>query len=149
MTLHSAFYGAAFKDAEVKESKSGNRYATALIAVPNGTDDEGHDQNLFIRVLAFHEFADELAKLKRGDCAFCEGSLDVKVWTSDKGPRPDLTLKAYHVRRTAIGRDRPKREIENYGKGTPAARAPKGKNDFEFDDNVDDLMPELGSAENG
>jgi hypothetical protein len=26
MTLHSALYGAAFKDAEVKESKSGNRY---------------------------------------------------------------------------------------------------------------------------
>ena len=112
MTLHSTFYGSAFKDAEVKESKSGNRYAAAVIAVPNGSDDEGHDQNLFIKVLAFQEFAEELAKLKKGDRAYCEGSLDVKVWTSDKGPHPDLTLKAHHVRRTAIGKDRPKREIE-------------------------------------
>ena len=120
MTLPCAFYGAAFKDAEVKESKSGNHYLTALIAVSNGTDDEGHDQHLFVKVIAFGEFAPELGKLKRNDRAYCEGTLDVRVWTSDKEPRPDLNLKAYFVRRTAIGKDKPKRESQ----GEPSCAGP-------------------------
>jgi hypothetical protein len=72
MTLHSAFYGQAFKDAEVKESKSGSRYASVLATTPNGQDEHGKDQNLFVRVLAFAENVDELAKIKRNDRVYAE-----------------------------------------------------------------------------
>lgn len=113
MTLHAAFYGQAFKDAEVKESKSGSQYGSALITVPNGTDEEGRDQHLFIRLLAFQENVGEIAKIKRGDRCYAEGVLSVSIYQSDKGPRPDLTLKAHHVRKTAIGKDRPKRETDS------------------------------------
>jgi Single-strand binding protein family len=119
MTLQAAVYGQAFKDAEVKESKSGSQYGSALITVPNGTDEEGRDQHLFIRLLAFQENVAELAKVKRNDRVYAEGVLSISIYQSDKGPRPDLTLKAHHVRRTQIGRDKPKREREPEHAGAP------------------------------
>ena len=121
--IHSAFYGTARRDAEIKASKSGSKYATALLAVPNGADDEGHDQFLFVKVVAFQEFTDELGKLKHKDRCYAEGALDVKVWNSEKGPRPDLTLKAHYVRRTAIGKDRPK-TAKRFSRGEPAEHIP-------------------------
>ncbi len=117
MTLHAAFFGQAFKDAEVKESKSGSRYGTLLATVPNGQDDEGRDQHLFIRVLAFQENVDELAKIKRNDKVYAEGTLSVAIYQSDKGPRPDLTLKTHYVRRAQIGKDKQKRTDPS---GTPS-----------------------------
>jgi hypothetical protein len=122
LSLYAALYGAAFKDAEVKESKSGSQYGSALITVPNGTDEEGRDLHLFIRLLAFAENVEELAKIKRGDRCYAEGVLSVAIYVSDKGPRPDLTLKAHHVRRTQIGKDRPKREREPDHAGAPVSR---------------------------
>jgi single-stranded DNA-binding protein len=113
MTLHAAVYGQAFKDAEVKESKSGSQYGSALITVPNGTDEEGRDQHLFIRLLTFQENVDELGKVKRGDRLYAEGALSISIYQSDKGPRPDLTLKAHHLRQTQIGKDLPRRERES------------------------------------
>ena len=65
--LDAAFYGSVFKDAsEVKESKAGNRYATAIIAVSDGQDEEGRDRSQFIKVIAFAEFAAELGKNSNG-----------------------------------------------------------------------------------
>jgi single-stranded DNA-binding protein len=112
MTLHAACYGMAHKDAEIKRAKSGNRYGTLTLSVPNGQDDEGREQHLFIRLIAFSEHVDELAKITNGDRVYAEGSLSVGIWQGEKGPRPDVTLKAHHVRRTAIGKNKPKRELE-------------------------------------
>jgi single-stranded DNA-binding protein len=112
MTLHAACYGQAYKDAEIKSAKSGNSYGTLTLAVANGQDDEGREQHVFIRLICFQEHVYELAKIKKGDRVYAEGSLTVGIWQGDKGPRPDLSLKAHHVRRTAIGKDKPKRERE-------------------------------------
>ena len=140
MTLHAAFFGQAFKDCEVKESKGGSRYATVLAVMPNGQDAEGKDQNLFIRVLAFQENVDELAKIKRNDKVYAEGTLSVAIYQSDKGPRPDLTLKAHHVRRAQIGKDKQKRTDSG---GTPSFAGSvysrekpqiQGIDRFDFDD---------------
>jgi hypothetical protein len=112
MSLHSAFYGQAFKDSEIKTSKIGSQYGSVLVTVPNGQDEEGRDQHLFVRLLVFQDNVEELAKIKRNDRVYAEGALSVAIYQSDKGPRPDLTLKAHHVRRTAIGKDKPKREAD-------------------------------------
>jgi Single-strand binding protein family len=140
MTLHAACYAQAFKDAEVKESKSGTQYGSLLVTVPNGTDEEGRDQHLFIRLLAFQENVDELAKIKRNDRCYAEGVLSVSIYQSDKGPRPDLTLKAHHIRRSAIGKVRPKREPDQGG--TPSFADPvtrhrppiQGRDSFDLND---------------
>jgi single-stranded DNA-binding protein len=135
MSLHAAFYRQAFRDAEVKSSKSGSRYGTLLATVPNGQDEEGRDQHLFIRLLAFQENGEELAKIKRGDRVYAEGALEVGIYHSDKGARPDLTLKAHHVRRTAIGKDRPKRDpAEPSGHAHREKPHVQGMDRFELDD---------------
>jgi single-stranded DNA-binding protein len=119
MTLHASFYGAVFKDAEVKESKSGNRYASVLIAVPNGTDAEGREQSLFLKVFAFQELTDEAASLRRGDRAYIEGTLDAKIWQSERGPKLDLTVKASHLRKTRTAKDKASRS-QSFAPKNPA-----------------------------
>jgi single-stranded DNA-binding protein len=146
MSLHAAFYGQAFKDSEVKISKSGSQYGSVLIAVADGQDEDGKDKSLFIRLLAFQENIPELAKIKRGDRVYAEGAFSVAIYQSEKGPRPDLTLKAHHVRRTAIGKDKPKRETsENHSAITPSSFAGprvrerpeiQGRDRFDFNDEL-------------
>jgi hypothetical protein len=117
MSLQAAFYGAAFRDGESRESKSGSKYGTLLAIVPNGSDENGNESTVMVRVLAFQDNVEELAKLKAWDRVYVEGNLTIKIWEGEKGPRPDLTLRANFVRRTQIGRkpDRsPKPEPEHF-----------------------------------
>jgi single-stranded DNA-binding protein len=110
MSLHSALFGTAIRDGEVRESKAGNFYGTVLVAIPNGTNDDGKDISQFVKIFAFKEDTPEIAKIKKGDRVYAEGNLTASTWESDKGPKVDLTLKAFHIRKTAIGKDRPRRE---------------------------------------
>ncbi|MGA7328394.1 MAG: hypothetical protein WBX25_28860 [Rhodomicrobium sp.] len=40
MSLHSALYGTAVRDGEVKKAKPGNSYGIATVAIPNGQDND-------------------------------------------------------------------------------------------------------------
>ena len=57
----------------------------------------------------------------------------MRVWSSDKGPRPDLNLKARFVRRTAIGKDRPKRDHapDDRSQASHQLSSAMGREDFE------------------
>jgi single-stranded DNA-binding protein len=104
MSLHSALYGTAIRDGEVKESKSGSIYGTVSVITPNGVDDTGKEIGQFVKIFAFKEDTPEIAKIKKGDRVYAEGQLTASIWESDKGPKVDLTLKAFHIRKTAIGK---------------------------------------------
>ncbi len=110
MSLHSALYGTAVRDGEVKQAKSGSSYGVVTVAIPNGTDDNGKDVSQFVKIFAFKEDAPEIAKIKKGDRLYAEGNLAASIWESEKGAKVDLTLKAFHIRKTQIGKDRAKRE---------------------------------------
>jgi single-stranded DNA-binding protein len=55
MTLHAAVYGTAIRDVELRESKSGNRFATLTVASPNGQDQNGKDISQFVKIVVFNE----------------------------------------------------------------------------------------------
>ena len=145
MTLHCAGYAAVIKDAEIRQSKSGSAYANIMVSIDNGTDAEGKETNLVLRLVVFSDLVEEARKLKKADKCYFEGSANrIKVWESDRGPRPDIQIKLHHLRRTQIGKDRPKRETDSktsFGSGGvyqhTRERPPiQGRDRFDFDDEI-------------
>jgi Single-strand binding protein family len=113
MSLQCAGYAAVIKDPEIRQSKSGSEYANILVSIDNGTDADGKETNLVLKLIAFSYLVDEARKLKKLDRAYFEGTANqIKIWESDRGPKPDIQIKLHHLRRTQIGRDKPKRERE-------------------------------------
>jgi hypothetical protein len=80
MTMHAAIYGAAFRDAEVRESKAGSKYASVLAIVPNGTDEARNDTTIMIRIMAFHDNIERLSQVKAQDKLYAEGRMSCKVY---------------------------------------------------------------------
>jgi single-stranded DNA-binding protein len=110
--IESAIYGSATRDGEIKQSKSGNNYGVVQLAVREGQDENGKEQFSYVKVMIFNDGMDEVLKIKKSDRVYCEGALEAKIWESDKGPKVDLTLRAFFLRKTGIGKERPRREAQ-------------------------------------
>jgi single-stranded DNA-binding protein len=145
MTLHCAGYGAVIKDPEIRESKSGSEYANILVSIDNGADAEGKELTLVLKLFVFSDLVEEARKLKKADRCYFEGSANqIKIWESDKGPKPDIQIRLHHLRRTATGKDKPKREREpDQSNGANAAYSSarerpqvQGRDRFDFDDRL-------------
>ena len=50
--IQAAFYGTAFTDCEMKESKKGSKYATLLALTSNGADENGNELSLMVKLLS-------------------------------------------------------------------------------------------------
>jgi single-stranded DNA-binding protein len=116
-----------------------------MASIDNGTDAEGKEQSLVIKLVVFSDLVEEARKLKRGDRAYFEGTAgQIKIWESERGPRPDIQIKLHHLRRTQIGKDRPKRETDSktssagsvYEPHRRQAPAVQGRDRFDFDDEI-------------
>jgi single-stranded DNA-binding protein len=108
MSLNCAGYGAVIKNPEIRQSKTGSEYANILVSIDNGVDADGKETTLVLKLIVFSDLVEEARKLKKSDRAYFEGtSGQIKIWESDRGPKPDIQIRLHHLRRTAIGKDRP------------------------------------------
>ena len=70
-------------------------------------------------MLAFGAQVGVARSIRKGDRAYVEGSLSASIWKTASGePRLDLTIKAFKLERTGIGKSRPPR-----GETGPASSA--------------------------
>jgi single-stranded DNA-binding protein len=127
--IEAACWASATRDAEVRTSKSGNEFATINVVVNDGTtDDSGRQVGTFIKIFAFSQHVATARQVKKGDKLYCEGSLQAGIWTTNDGqPRLDLTLKAFTLQKTGIGKSRPPRGdagAPNYQRPIEPERAP-------------------------
>ncbi len=150
MSIQSAIIATVLRDPEIKESKSGSRYAN-LIAICDGEKDkDGREQSLFVRLLVFSDQVAEAEKLRKGDRLYAEGALNASVYTGGEKPALNLTLKCHYLRKSQIGQHRPRRERETDQGGSPAFLAspsrekPRivGRDDFAFD-----ALPDWGGRQ--
>jgi single-stranded DNA-binding protein len=71
---------------------------------------DGKPNTVFVRIFAFGQHVAAARAIKRGDRVYVEGQLQVSIWQSDDTvPRLNLTIKAFTVQKTGIGRNRPPR----------------------------------------
>jgi single-stranded DNA-binding protein len=127
--IEAAMWGQATRDAEVRQSKAGNEFAIVNLMTQDGsTGEDGKPVTTFTKVLAFSQHVNAARQIKRGDRVYCEGQLSASIWkTNDGEPRLDLTIKAFKLERTGIGKNRPPREAATSsaqtGKPAPRDRA--------------------------
>jgi single-stranded DNA-binding protein len=116
--IESALWATATRDAEIRQSKAGNDFAIVNAHVYDGTtDDHGRQVGTFVKVLAFQQHVNTARSIKKGDRLYAEGSLSASIWkTSDGEPRIDLTVRAFKLEKTGIGKNRPPRDgvAQNY-----------------------------------
>jgi single-stranded DNA-binding protein len=111
MSLNCAGYGAVIKNPEIRQSKTGSEYANILVSIDNGVDADGKETTLVLKLIVFSDLVEEARKLKKSDRAYFEGTAgQIKIWESDRGPKPDIQIRLHHLRRTQIGKDKPKPE---------------------------------------
>ena len=78
--IEAALTGVICGEIELKESRNGNPYLNASLAVDVGSDD-GKPQ--WVRVAVFGENAERIAMtVKKGDKLYCEGSLTLTSGTT-------------------------------------------------------------------
>jgi single-stranded DNA-binding protein len=143
--IEAALWGTAFRDAEMKTSKAGNDFCVVTLMVPDGTDADGKPATTFVRVLAFGPHVAVAGTIKKGDRAYTEGALSASIWTPPAAPpRVDLTLRAFTLYKTGIGKNRPPREQADKPK---AAEKPSPRGDWQappdgagFDDRRGDAI---------
>jgi single-stranded DNA-binding protein len=114
--IEAACWETATKDGELRQSKAGNDFGIVNIVVSEGkTDDTGKEVSTFVKILLFSGLAHEAANIKRGDRCYVEGVLGAEIWTgaADGKPRLDLSIRAFKFEKTAIGKNRPRRENGN------------------------------------
>jgi single-stranded DNA-binding protein len=71
---------------------------------------DGKPNTVFVRIFAFGQHVDAARAIKRGDRVYVEGQLQVSIWQSnDNAPRLNLTIKAFVLQKTGIGKNRPPR----------------------------------------
>lgn len=133
--IECALWGRATRDAEIRESKAGNPFGVINLIVHDGTtDDQGRQVAQFVKVLCFQAHVTTARTIKKGDRCHVEGQLSTSIWkTSDGEPRIDLTIKAFKMEKTGIGKNRPSRE--GVGSTTYAPAEPARQQDF------DDAVP--------
>ena len=100
------------RDGEQKTSAAGNSYGVVTLSADSGnTDDAGKPVPAFMRVLAFGALASVAANLRKGWRCYLEGALSVGIWTTSDGiAKLDLSVKAFRLEPTRIGKDRPPRD---------------------------------------
>jgi single-stranded DNA-binding protein len=132
--IEAALWGNATRDADIRQSKAGNEFATINIIVHDGTTDEsGRQVGTFIKVLAFSQHVATARGIKKGDRVYAEGQLQAGIWTTpDNTPRIDLTLKAFKLEKTGIGKNRPPRNHQQADFNAPIER----ETSREFDDAI-------------
>jgi len=114
--LETAFWGVLGKDPELRNSKSGNSFATMNVVVVTGRSDDGKDVSQWLRVACFGGIAEQItAKAKKGDRIYCEGQLTLNTW-ADKAmgeAKTGLNVAAWKCEKVpGIGRNRQRREPE-------------------------------------
>jgi single-stranded DNA-binding protein len=110
--IEAACWASATRDAEVRESKAGNEFVTINVVVNDGTtDDSGRQVGTFIKIFAFSQHVATARQIRKGDRVYAEGQLQAGIWQGNDGqPRLDLTLKAFVLQKTGIGKNRPPRD---------------------------------------
>jgi single-stranded DNA-binding protein len=109
--IEAALWGSATRDADIRTSKSGSPFGILdLKTHDDGATADGKPNTVFVRILAFGQHVDAARAIKRGDRVYVEGQLQVSIWQSDNNaPRLNLTIKAFTVQKTGIGKSRPPR----------------------------------------
>jgi single-stranded DNA-binding protein len=134
--IEAAMWGSATRDTEIRESKAGNAFAIINVVVHDGaTDDQGRQVGQFVKILAFGQHVNAARTIKKGDRLYCEGQLSASIWkTNDGEPRLDLSIRAFKLEKTRIGKNRPPRDaVTNYQ--TPIEPARQQQHGF------DDAIP--------
>ena len=121
--------GTATKDAEVRQAKAGNEFAIVILMTQDGTTDaDGKPVATFVKVLAFAAHVGMARDIRKGDRVYAEGSLSASIWkTNDGEPRLDLTIKAFVLQKTGIGKNRPAREATSASSAPPAKATPRDR----------------------
>lgn len=133
--IEAALWGLATKDAEIRTSKSGNEFAILNLMTQDGsTGDDGKPVATFVRVLCFSQHVNAARQVKKGDRCYAEGQLSASIWrTNDGEPRLDLTVKAFVLQKTAIGKNRPPRDGQRIDHQAPIERRERAP---EFNDEL-------------
>ncbi len=138
--IEAATWGIATKDGEVRQSKAGNDFGIVNLAVSEGkTGDTGKEISTYVKVLLFGTLANEARRIIKGDRCYVEGQLSASAYAHESGPRVDLSIKAFKFERTAIGKQRPRRDtaLADAVLTGPATREKPqviGRDRFDFDD---------------
>jgi single-stranded DNA-binding protein len=75
------------------------------------TDADGKPITTFVKALAFGQHVNPARGIRKGDRVYVEGQLSASIWrTNDGEPRLDLTIKAFTLQKTGIGKNRPPRD---------------------------------------
>jgi single-stranded DNA-binding protein len=133
--IEIATWANVINDGEQKTSAAGNSYGVVVLSADSGnTDDAGKPIPAFMRVFAFGNLVSVAANLKRGGRAYVEGTLSVGIWTTNDGiAKLDLSVKAFRLEPTRIGKDRPPRDGP---RADPQAPIDRQERRPEFDDSV-------------
>jgi single-stranded DNA-binding protein len=109
--IEASLWGSATRDADVRMSKSGNPFAILDVkAQDDSATADGKPNTVFVRIFVFGQHVDAARAIKHGDRVYVEGQLQVSIWQSDNSaPRLNLTIKAFTVQKTGIGKSRPPR----------------------------------------
>jgi single-stranded DNA-binding protein len=129
MSIECAFFGALGRDAERKVSSAGKTYLHLNVRVGDG--DSAH----WISTMVFDQDAIAAAeKLTKGARVYVEGRLSVNEWAGQDGAkRHGLSVMSWHRRLSAIGRNRPRKQKQDFPRDM---RAPLAGRASGFDDDV-------------
>jgi single-stranded DNA-binding protein len=110
MSIEVAFFGSVVRDAETKVSKNNKRYLRLSVRVGSG------DTAQFINIMSFDPDAiANVDKMVKGASVYCEGKLSLDEWTAQDGTKKTgLSVMSFHTRLAQIGRNRPKREQQDF-----------------------------------
>jgi single-stranded DNA-binding protein len=127
--IEAALWGTATRDAEIRESRAGKEFGTIKLMTHDGsTDADGKPVATFVKALAFGQHVNTARGIRKGDRIYVEGQLSASIWqTNDGQPRLDLTIKAFTLQKTGIGKNRPPRGdagAPNYQRPIEPERAP-------------------------
>jgi single-stranded DNA-binding protein len=133
--IEIACWANVIKDGEQKVSAAGNSYGVVVLSADSGnTDDAGKAVPAFMRVFAFGNLASVAANLQKGGRAYCEGVLSLGIWQPPDGPpKLDLSVKAFRLEPTRIGKDRPPRDGP---RADPQAPLDRQERRPEFNDDI-------------
>jgi single-strand DNA-binding protein len=97
-SIHAAFEGRLWREAELRATKQGKPWLSFSLAV----DTKGEDDTLtttWVRVAYFSEDAESLSgRLQRGAEVYCEGRLRLDTWTAkDSVRRSGLSVVAWQI----------------------------------------------------
>ena len=101
--IEAAFVGKLMKPGELKTSKAGKAWCSVSLLVGEG------DAGMWVRIAAFGEMAEAVARLDKGSNLYVEGRLTLQSWTAADGvERSGLNIAASRIEPLGqIGRRRP------------------------------------------